>query len=159
MISLEEIIALFFDNIKHLYLPDNFLQLDMKFSKSELLSMVLIDKRQEITMTELSDYISTPMSTANGIIERLVKKGYINRERSEADRRIVVLKLTAEGAKFIAWLKEYVSGYLKIALEDLSGDEIQTLISIIMKIVHSLQNKLSASEPVESAPVRQISIE
>jgi DNA-binding MarR family transcriptional regulator len=157
--NLDDIIDLFFENIKQLYLPDSFLQLDMKFSKSELLSMVLIDKRQEITMTELSDYISTPMSTANGIIERLVKKGYISRERSEADRRIVVLKLTPDGAKLIAWMRDYVSVYLKMALEDLSGDEIQTLISIIMKIVRSLQNKMSQQAIVEAETIRSISIE
>jgi hypothetical protein len=56
-------------------------------------------------------------------------------------------------------MRDYVSVYLKMALEDLSDDEIQTLIGLIMKIVRSLQNKMSQQAIVEAETIRSISIE
>lgn len=159
MIEPENIIDLFFDNIKHLFFPENWLQIDMKFSKFEIFSMLLIDKQQEITMTELSDYINTPMSTANGIIERLVNKGYVIRDRSDSDRRIVVLRLTEAGSHLIGGLKELISGYLKMAMEALSEEEIQTLVDIIIKIVRSLQGRMNTEPKPADKEIRKISIE
>jgi DNA-binding MarR family transcriptional regulator len=157
--ELDEIIDLFFDNIKHLFFPENWLQLDLKFSKSEIFSLLLIEKRHDITMTELADYINSPMSTSNGIIERLVKKGYVVRDRSESDRRIVVLRLTGEGEKLITGFKELVSGYLKMALETISEEEVKVLADIILKVVRAMQQKLGSGETPETREIRKIAIE
>lgn len=160
MTDLNEVIDLFFDNIKHLFFPESWLQIDLKFSKSEIFAMLLIEKKHEITMTELSEYINAPMSTANGLVERLFKKGYVIRDRSDLDRRIVVLRLTEEGAQLLANIKGIVSSYLKMALEDLSQEEIQFLADIAIKIIHSLQKKIS-TEPASSAEtkIRKIDIQ
>jgi DNA-binding MarR family transcriptional regulator len=155
----DEIIDLLFENVKHLFFPEDWFQLDLKFSKSEIFSLLLIDKRQEITMTELSEYIHSPMSTSNGIVERLLKKGCVLRGRSESDRRIVVLRLTEEGARFISGFRELISGYLKMALEELSAEEVETLIGIVMKIIRGLRNRTDAGQTPVERPVRNIAIE
>lgn len=157
--GIDEIIDLFFENLKPLFFPETWLQLDMKFSKTEIFSLLLIDKRQEITMTELADYLNTPMSTANGIVERLIKKGCVERDRSEADRRIVVVRLTAEGHRLITGLKELISGYLKTALETLSEEEVQFMINTVLKVVTSLREKMLSQEPAGDSELRKISIE
>jgi DNA-binding MarR family transcriptional regulator len=158
-LGLEEIIDFFFENINHLFFPENWLQLDLKFSKSELFTLLLIDRRREITMTELADYISAPMSTANGVAERLVKKGIVTRDRSDADRRIVVLRLSEEGTRLVAGFKDLASGYLKAAMEELSEEEIETLAGIALKIIRGLQRRLDPGSGQEDQPVRQIPIE
>ena len=43
----------------------------MKLSKTEIFSILYLDKRKEITMTELVEYINVPMSTATGIVTDL----------------------------------------------------------------------------------------
>ena len=155
----DQLIDLIFENIGRLFFPESWFQLDLKFSKSELFSMLLIDRRQEITMTELSEFIHSPMSTSNGVVERLIKKGCVLRDRSEFDRRIVVLRLTEEGMQSISGFKELISGYLKLALEALSQEEIETLVGTVMKIIRGLQSKLGAGQAPEDQPVRRIDIE
>jgi DNA-binding MarR family transcriptional regulator len=159
MVDSDKLIDLFYENIKGLFFPESWLQMDLKFSKSEIFAMLLIDKRGEITMTEAAEYINAPMSTANGIIERLVKKGYILRERSDTDRRIVVLRLSAEGSQMIGALKELVTGYLRIALEELSEDEVQTMIGIILKVVQSFRSRLRTEQLPEANKIKNIAIE
>ena len=155
----EEILDLFYENLKPLFFPESWLQLDMKFSKSEIFTLMLMEKRQEITMTELSEYLNAPMSTANGIVERLIKKGYADRDRSETDRRIVVVRLTPAGSRLIEDLKETVSGLLKTVLSELSEEEVSTMVSIVLKVVHSLQHKLSPAENAAGQELKKISIE
>jgi len=161
MYEFNDILELFFGNIKKLFFPEDWLQIDLKFSKSEIFAMLLVDRKKEITMTELADYINVSMSTANGIIERLVKKGYVKRDRSDSDRRIVVLQLTEEGSQLVLNLKEFVSRYLKMALEELTEEEVQSLIDIVLKIMRGLQRKTdkdASAKPAESE-IRKIPIE
>ncbi len=135
----DNIMDLFIDNMKTLFFPEKWIELDLKFSKSELFTMLYLDKRKASTMTELVEYINTPMSTATGIVDRLVKKGYVIRDRSEADRRIVILMLTEEGMQLISSLKDIISGYLHMISDDLSEEERQFLTRIALKIMHNLQ--------------------
>lgn len=161
MFDFDEIADLFLQNIKKLFFPEEWFELDLKFSKLELFAMLLIDKRKEITMTELVEYINTPMSTATGIVDRLVKNGYINRGRSETDRRIVLLSLTNEGSQFISRLKELILGYVNVAIDGLNEEEKQFLIRIVLKIVNNLQSKQEekAAEGKYDNTVKKINIE
>ena len=141
MFDFDNIVNLVIENIKKLFFPEEWIELDLKFSKSELFSMLYIDKRKEVTMSELVEYINTPMSTATGIIDRLVKNGYVKRERSETDRRIVVLRLTEEGLRFIKELKDMIYEYLGMAIKDLTEEEKQFMARIVLKILNNLQNR------------------
>jgi DNA-binding MarR family transcriptional regulator len=140
---------LLLNNLKKLFFPEGWLSYDLKFSKTEIFSLLLIEKKKEIIMTELAEYIHSPMSTATGIINRLVKKGYIVRERSELDRRIVVLKLTEKGIEEIQRLKELISEYMNKVAEKLTREEIQFLAQIAGKILSIL------SEEFEAQPINQ----
>lgn len=141
MLDLDNIVDLFIDNIKKLFFPEEWIKLDLKFSKSEIFTLFFVYKRNEVTMTELVEYINSPMSTATGIVDRLVKSGYVKRDRSETDRRIVILKLTEEGQNFVKNLKNIISQYLDMLLGDLSEEEKQFLAHIAIKIVNNLQSK------------------
>ena len=135
MFDLEDIVDLLIENLKKLFFPEEWIELDLKFSKFEIFAMLLLYKSSEVTMTELVEYINVPMSTATGIVDRLVKKGYIARERSEADRRIVVLKLTEEGSNLVKNLKDLICKYLNMILQDLTEEEKQSMAHIAMKMI------------------------
>ncbi|HYE83393.1 MAG TPA: MarR family transcriptional regulator [Clostridia bacterium] len=161
MFGTDDIMDIILENIKKLFYPGDWMELDLKFSKSELFTMLYLDRRKETTMTELVEYINSPMSTATGIVDRLVKSGYIIRGRSETDRRIVVLTLTEEGKKLIEKLKSMMLGYINMAIDDLTEEETQFLTNIIFRIMNNLQKKLSAKVPGEKdeAVIKKIDIE
>ena len=161
MFELDSIIDLLIENAKKLFFPEQWIELDMKFSKFELFTMLFLDKRKEITMTELVEYINSPMSTATGIVDRLVKNGYVNRERSETDRRIVILRLTVEGSQLIKKLKDMISEYLSLVLDDLTEEEKNFMIGIAMKVINIFQTKLNNITPgvPSKNDIRKIEIE
>lgn len=161
MFDLDNIMDLIIDNLKKLFFPEEWIELDMKFSKTEIFSILYLDKRKEVTITELVEYINVPMSTATGIVDRLVRKGYIARERSDTDRRIVVLRLTEEGFKLIKNLKDMIYKYLDMILTGLTDEEKQFLGRIALKIVNNLENHLEPKdhEMQNKEQVKKIDIE
>ena len=161
MFESEDIVELLIDNIKKIFFPGEWIDLDLKFSKSELFTLLYLGKRKETTMTELVDYINSPMSTATGIVDRLVKSGYIKRGRSETDRRIVVLTLTEEGSKLVDKLKDMMLSYINMAVDDLTEEEERFLTNIIFKIMNNMQKRLQAKIPDDQSGdiIKKINIE
>lgn len=143
MFDLNDIVEILIDNTKKLFFPDEWIKMDLKFSKLEIFTMILLDRNKQVTMTELVEYINSPMSTATGIVDRLVKSGYIERDRSETDRRIVVLTLTDSGSQIIKDFKNTISKYLEVILGSLSEEEKQSLLKIVSKIMNTLQSEMT----------------
>lgn len=105
--------------------------------------MFYIYKRNEITMREIVEYLNSPMSTATGIADRLVKNGFITRSRSERDRRSVILKLTEQGTSLIKEIIYMISSYVNVIMDNLTEEEKQFLTRVVLKIIDSVQKKLS----------------
>lgn len=161
MLEADQLVALLFDHAKKLFFPEEWVSLDAKFSKLELFTLIFIDKKRECTMSELVEYINSPMSTATGIADRLVKNGYAQRDRSDTDRRAVLLRLTPEGERLVQSLKDTIGRYLNLALEGISEEEIETLTRIALKVLKNLQAHALAGKPEESAKeeIKEIRIE
>lgn len=161
MFDLDNLVELVLDNVKKLFFPEEWIEYDLKFSKFEIFTMLYIEKKREVTMSELVEYINTPMSTATGIVDRLVRSGYIKRERGETDRRIVVLQLTEEGTRLIVKLKDTIFSYFNLVIDNLTEEEKQFLTHLVIKIVNSLQEKMKSKVPdrQKEAAVKSIEIE
>jgi DNA-binding MarR family transcriptional regulator len=55
----------------------------------------------DISLRKLSERIYLHISTVSGIVDRLEKRGYITRARSNQDRRVVHLNITTAGKRVI----------------------------------------------------------
>jgi DNA-binding MarR family transcriptional regulator len=160
MLEYEKIWDLVFDNIKKLLYPQEWIKLDLEFSKSELFTMLLVDKQGEIIMSKIADYINVSMSTANGIVERLVNSGYLNRDRNESDRRIVVVRLTDKGRILVDQLKSTIFEYIKLIYEALDDEERKLVFKIISKIADILEKKDTINQnEITQNQLKKITIE
>ncbi len=161
MFDLDGILDTYMDDFKNIFFFEEWLDLDLKFSKTELFTLLFLYKMKELTMTELVDYINVPMSTATGIGDRLVKKGYILRDRSDEDRRIVILKLTKEGIDFVENIKSLILKYIDLVLKDLTDEEKQFLLKVAIKIINSLKQGFDSdnTERESRSQLKKIDIE
>ena len=84
------------------------LRFDRLYASSELLKDIapidlrilrLISANQDIILREVREELEIPQSTLTSAIDRLEKKGLIERFISQRDRRSFVLKLTDEGRR------------------------------------------------------------
>ncbi|MCX7922853.1 MAG: MarR family transcriptional regulator [Clostridia bacterium] len=161
MLDYTALTDLFFDNIKKLFYPEEWITLDLTLSKSEIFTMLLTDRHGEVIMSQLAEHIGVPMSTATGVVERLVKAGYIKRERSESDRRIVVIKLTDNGQELVDKLKSNIYEYLQLIYDALTEEERQLLGKIFFKVFDILNERMigKTNESDEKKQIRKIEID
>ena len=76
------------------------------------------------------DYGRTLTISING----LVKKGYVHRVRSDADRRVVLVSLTEKGEKAYHHHEKFHEDMIQSLLKDLSEEETKTLVSALTNL-------------------------
>jgi len=94
----------------------------------------ILDLQGPRIMREIADPLGLALSTATCIIDRLVNKNLVLRERSEKDRRIVKVKLTKAG-KHVCQKRR--SGFIKLCrnmLKRLTPEEQTIYLSLTQKI-------------------------
>lgn len=145
MSEYNELFNMAVDTFKKLLYPGEWIDIDLSLSKTELFTLLQTERNGEIIMSQIADYINIPMSTATGLVERLVKKGYMERARSESDRRVVTIQLTDAGKKITAEIRETIGSYIKLVLDDLTEEEKNILLGLFDKITGILSRKRMAA--------------
>ncbi|NLM97311.1 MAG: MarR family transcriptional regulator [Halanaerobiaceae bacterium] len=157
----EGLYNLFLENIRKLLYPQDWIELDLSFSKSELLTLLFADRYEDIIMSQIAEYLKVSMSTATGFAERLVNKGYLQRSRSDTDRRIVIIKLTEKGKRLVNEIKEIADYYFRKITDSLTEEEKELLGKVFLRIIELLNDTTRKEQETESEEnkIRKIEIE
>ncbi len=92
----------------------------------------------ECKMRELATGCGAALSTMTGIIDRLVKKGMVQRRHGQADRRVVLIKLTGRGKLAYEERLDTDMRLILTMLEALKAEEQHALVTLLQKVVRSL---------------------
>jgi DNA-binding MarR family transcriptional regulator len=96
-----------------------------------------------ISMRRLSEKLYLHVSTVSGIVDRLVKRGYVERDRSDEDRRLVQLNVTAAGRRVIRRTPLAGMGLLIHTIGDLPNEqlrEVRKVMNLILDIMKVERN-------------------
>lgn len=159
--NVEDIIFSYIEEFKFLLFPDQWSSAFLDYSKNEVLTLLFLYKKKSANMTEISEFIVSPLNTTTGVVSRLEKKKMVERIRSSEDRRIVQIELTDKAVDFIDEEKVVISKYFKKVYELLTEEEKTAALSIINKIIGVMkQGKLDAEdESIEVKKIKRITIE
>ncbi|EDO1141981.1 MarR family transcriptional regulator [Listeria innocua] len=69
-----------------------------EITTTQLLAIRELQKESDLTLGELAERMKLGKSTVSGIVDRLVKAGFLKRTRNESNRRALSLELTEKGA-------------------------------------------------------------
>jgi len=98
--------------------------------------------RQECcTMSGLADAICLSLSSATGLIDRLVGKKLIKRDRSSEDRRVVQVVLTDEGKALHEETMAGPVGFAREVLRGLTTAEQDDLLALFAKISERIRRE------------------
>lgn len=100
--------------------------------------LVIIDLKQADTPAEVARIVNTDTGAMTRMLDRLEKKGFIKRERSETDRRVVKLKLTDKGNQVTKKLMPTVATVLNKALQGFTREEYELFKSLTMRMLNNL---------------------
>lgn len=86
-----------------------------------------IDVKEAKNMTSVAKALSVTTGTLTISVNGLVKKGYVERTRSEEDRRVVLISLTAKGRKAFMQHQCFHQAMIASIVEGLSDEEQEIL--------------------------------
>ncbi|MGQ9367512.1 MarR family winged helix-turn-helix transcriptional regulator [Azospirillum sp. ST 5-10] len=85
--------------------------------------------------TDVARFLAVPNTTVSSATDRLAKRGLLERDRPEGDRRAVALRLSQDGRRRVdAFVAAHRALYRRM-LEPLSPAERDSFIGMITKIV------------------------
>lgn len=85
--------------------------------------MEAIDVYEPKNMTTVAKALSVTTGTLTISVNSLVKKGYVERTRSEEDRRVVLISLTDKGRKAHAQHQKFHQEMIDAIIKELDKDE------------------------------------
>ena len=110
-------------------------------SVTEIHTIDAIGMYTERTMSEVAQDLKITVGTLTTAINKLIKKGYVERKRIEEDRRVVLVSLTEIGKKVFdvhsVFHKEMIDGIL----ENFKGDELDVLTKALGKANRFFERK------------------
>jgi DNA-binding MarR family transcriptional regulator len=68
-------------------------------SMTHLHILWVLEHHGDLTMSRLADLLDVSLSNATGLIDRMEERGLVERIRVPSDRRIVLVRASAEGAR------------------------------------------------------------
>lgn len=101
---------------------------------SQLLVLKMLEPVGQLSLSDLSARIRAKNSTVTGIIDRMERDGIVQRRRSDEDRRVVHIVLTAKGKKLAGSAKTDPMQLFRALLEDLSPRDAADLERIMKKL-------------------------
>ncbi len=102
-------------------------------TRTQYILMRMLSVRDRWTVTELAEMLEVKPSAVTVAVDRLYKKNYVQRYRSEADRRIVYLELSETGIAILHEAEERRLVSMENLLSKLSQEEREMLITIYGK--------------------------
>lgn len=95
-------------------------------------------------VSELAKALFIHLSTASNLLDKLEKRGYLFRQRSANDSRVVFLHLTPEGEEVVRRLPGPLQGKLRNALQQMPSTQLEELRSGIVALL--VQMEMPAEE-------------
>ena len=115
----------------------------------QLTVVKILESIGDLSLSELSDKIRAQNSTVTGIIDRMERDGIVLRRRSDEDRRVIHIALTAKGKKLAASAKTDPMHLFRALLEDLAPKDAAELERIMTKLASRVRGIIAETERAE----------
>lgn len=73
----------------------------LTFARFEVMRLISFTRSGSMTMSRLGSLLQVHATTVTSAVERLVQQGYVERTRSDEDRRVIHASLTPEGKRVV----------------------------------------------------------
>lgn len=134
--TFNKVLVKLFNDIMHIeekaIITDEFK--DISNNDMHIIEAIGIDEPKN--MSSVAKELSVTVGTLTIAINNLVKKGYVNRIRSDKDRRVVYISLSSKGRKAYNHHAEFHREMIKATIDGLNGDEVSVLVKSLENLVH-----------------------
>jgi len=108
---------------------------------SQLAALSTVERHQPMTVGELSAHERVQPPTMTRVVSAMVEAGLVTRDPDPADRRVAWLRLTPEGARFLARGRTRKEAYLAKRLRRIEPERLAILeraVDVLEELVEGI---------------------
>ncbi len=114
--------------------------LNMDLTLPQLKITMLLYWRNRMRMSDLAEILQKKISTATGVVDRLVEHGLVQREEDPEDRRVVMVSLTQEGRELCESLWQRSLNHRRAMLDRLDEAELKIVAQAFDILFKAMQS-------------------
>ena len=108
-------------------------------SMAHLQTLWILQEHGPQPMTHLADLLGVAVPNATGIIDRMEQRGLVERLRDGADRRVVTVQRTPEGARAVEEIDGWRGEMLENLLDRLDTDHLLRLVAGVSELREAIR--------------------
>lgn len=112
---------------------------EINLTYTQYITMMVMWEHQKISAKEIGDKLYLDSGTLTPVLKSLAEKGYVTRQRSKEDERVLIVELTEKGLELRDQALGVPSGVSTCI--NLSREEAQELYRILHKILDNLTDE------------------
>jgi DNA-binding MarR family transcriptional regulator len=105
----------------------------------QLWALKTTSQNESLSLGELGRRMYLHPSTITGLIDRLEKKGLVERDRDQTDRRVIKLRLTSKGKGLVKRAPNPIQGKMIYGLRRLKRKELNSIHHSVQKLVEVME--------------------
>jgi DNA-binding MarR family transcriptional regulator len=113
----------------------------IKITMPQIIVLDNIYRHGELKMTDLARVLNVTTAAVTGLCDRLVRDGYAERVSDPNDRRVVKIRLTAEGKKIMRHVHEHRKKAMIKMFGVISQEERESYLSILEHMKEHLSDE------------------
>ncbi len=145
--TLNDMLMQVYHNI--LRVEEEFLQknhrVNLTIREMHLIECVGTDKENGKTLSEIADYLKVARPSVTVAVNKLVRRGYLVKNGSDRDGRVVHVTLTREGRKVYLYHNRYHMSMIDEIENELGEEERAVLIRVIAKLNKFFERSVGAA--------------
>lgn len=114
--------------------------IDIPVTNTQIYMLFYIRAQGECVVTDIANYLGVTLGAVTNIVDKLNDFGWLNRSRSEMDRRLVIIRLSEKGEELLRKIDIRRKEILDEYLNDMSQEEIIYLSDMMGKIIMRILN-------------------
>jgi DNA-binding MarR family transcriptional regulator len=126
---------------------------DQELTFSQWTTLVALHDGRITSAGDLAHNICHDAGSLTRLIDEMVRRGLVDRDRSESDRRVVTLALTARGRTLVEAQAPKVMDFWNRLLCGFSHAEIDTLIELLTRLVIAAEGKSRKKLVISDQPI------
>lgn len=110
---------------------------EIDLTYTQYIAMMVMWEKKEVSVKELGECLFLDSGTLTPVLKKLEAKGYINRQRSKEDERLLVVTITLEGEKLrdrAIEIPEKMGACI-----DIASEEAVQLYQLLNKVLKGLE--------------------
>lgn len=107
----------------------------LDITHAQAVCLLMLTSGRARTVTDLGRELSTDMGSITRLLDRMQKRGLIERKRSDTDRRVVDIAVTDAGNALAQAVPEAFSRVLRRRFRDFSPAELDQFRAMLLRII------------------------